>query len=309
MRRVLIAGALAVLTLPAPARAYFEQTDTGARVIALGPAAMSMVTDVSAYHWNPAALSTLGKSELLLDYAKPYGVENLAENAVVVGTRLWGTGVAAAWQRVAVADVYAEDQFCFAAGRSLVSLHNGHAIDGGATFKFGRASFQPFDDPDGGPAIDYGTVSKGSFDVGARWRTPWSMDVSWAARDLLEPRYEFVGGTGGDHLVTRQEIATAFKWNRESTLGIGWAQRRGGGSALSAGIEILFFDVFAIRSGLTNLANVYEAQRSPNDVQFSGGFGVFHKGYYVDAAAQTNRDLGASYRVSLRFQLGHAGDR
>ena len=66
---------------------------------------------------------------------------------------------------------------------------------------------------------------------------------------------------------------------------------------------MLFFDVFAIRSGLKNISRVYEAQQSPNDLQFSGGLGVFHRGYYVDATAETSRDLGASYRVTLRFPL------
>jgi len=68
-------------------------------------------------------------------------------------------------------------------------------------------------------------------------------------------------------------------------------------------MEVLFYDVFAIRSGLTNIATIYRATGSPHDFQYTGGFGVFHKGYYVDAVAFTNRDLGASYRVSLRFPL------
>jgi hypothetical protein len=298
----------ALLAIAAPAHAYFEQTNVGARVVALGPSAMAMVNDVSAYHWNPGALATLRRGELLIDYSKPYGVENLGENAIVVGGRRWGTGLALAWHRLAVQDVYAEDQFCLAAGRTLVSTNGGHHLDAGATFKYGRAGFQPFDAPGAG-RVDYGSLAKGSLDLGARWRTPWSVDFNWVMRDVIQPRYEFVLGSGGDHQNARQDLAAAFHWNRESTISVGWAQPSSGRSTLSAGMEILFFDVFAIRSGLRNLANAYEAQRSPNEVQFTGGFGVYHKGYFVDAAAETNRDLGASYRVSLRFPFGRGGAR
>jgi len=284
-----------------PAHAYFELTNVGARAVAIGPSAMGLVEDVSAYRWNPAALASLSQPEALVDLAKPYGVENLTEGAAAAGVKRWGTGWAVGWHRVSVADVYAEDQLCAGAGRTLFRGLRGSQVDVGATFTFGRAAFQPFADPLG-TTVDYGAVSKGSFDVGTRWRTPWNVDLSWVARDVLQPRYEFVTGSGGDRLLMRQEVAAAFRWNRESTISVGWAQPTRGASTFSAGMEILFFDVFAIRSGLSNLSSTYESTTSPNELQFSGGFGVFHRGVFIDAAAGTHHDLGASYRVSLRFR-------
>lgn len=305
MRRLAVVLAAALLWAP-PARAYFELTSVGARIVALGPSAMGMVDDVSAYRWNPAALTSLAGHEALVDVSKPYGVDNLNESALALGTRRWGTGWAVGWHRVSVTDIYAEDQFCAAAGRTLFRGAGGSQLDAGATFVFGTASFQPFVDPAGTNA-DYGVVSKGSFDVGARWRSPWNVDLSWVGRDLLQPRYEFEAGTGGDRLTARQELAAAFRWNRESTISVGWAQPPRGDPSFSAGLEILFFNVFAIRSGLSNVSSTYESTASPNDLQFSGGFGVFHRGVYIDAAAGTHHDLGASYRVSLRFR-GHGSE-
>lgn len=300
-RLVLCAAAAALAALaPAPASAYFELTSVGARAVSLGPSAMGLVDDVSAYRWNPAALATLHGDELLLDAARPYGVENLGENAVALGTRRWGTGWAVGWHRVSVADVYAEDQFCAAAGRTVLRTPGGSRLDAGATFTFGRAAFQPFEIA-AGSSVDYGVVSKGSLDAALRWRTPWNMDVSWVARDLLQPRYEFEAGTGGDRLDLRQEVAAAFHWNKESTICVGWGQPPRGASSFSAGLEVLFFDVFAIRSGLSNLSSTYQSTSSPNDLTFSGGFGVFHRGVHIDAAAGTHHELGASYRVSLRY--------
>ena len=302
MRR--LAHVLVLLAiLPLPSHAYFELTNIGARTVALGPSAMSYVDDASAYHWNPAALATLPGPEVLLDLSRPHGVDNLSENALALGARRWGTGWTAAWHRTAVAEVYAEDLFCLSAGRTLLRTPGGSQLDAGATFKFGRAGFQPFEIP-GGTVVDYGVVSKGSLDAGIRWRTPWNIDVAWVSRDLLQPRYEFGAGSGGDRLPARQEVAAAFRWNRESTISVGRTQSIRGDVALSAGMEILFFDVFAIRSGLSNLSSTFESTSSPNDLQFSGGFGVFHRGIQIDAAAGTNHDLGASYRVTLRVRPG-----
>lgn len=297
------AALAAIATAPGPASAYFEQTAAGARALALGFSALADVNDVSAYHWNPAGLAGLTGTEVLLDVAKPYGIADLDEGTVAIGTSRFGTGWALAWHHLGIDGAYGEELISLAAGRRLWTFPGGHALSGGATFKYGRVGFQPFTDPSTGRSLDYGSQAKGAFDTGLLWSTPWKVDVTWVMRDLLEPRYELVLGSGGHQLVTRQALAAAFRWNRESTVTGSWSQVDGGRTSINLGMEVLFHDVFAIRSGLTNIATIYRSTGSPNDFQYTGGFGVFHKGYYVDAVAFTNRDLGASYRVSLRFPL------
>jgi len=304
-RGLWLAGAIlaAVPTAPEPAIAYFEQTAAGARALALGFSALADVNDVSAFYWNPAGLARLSGPEVLLDLAKPYGISELDEGTVAIGATLFGTGCAVAWHHLGIRGAYGEEMISLAAGRRLWALPGGHALLGGATFKYGRLGFQPFTDPLTGGTVEYGSQAKGSFDTGILWSTPWKVDVTWVMRDLLQPRYEMVLGSGGDRLGARHEIAAAFRWNRESTVTGSWSQLDEGRTAVNLGMEVLFYDVFAIRSGLTNIATIYRATGSPHDFQYTGGFGVFHKGYYVDAVAFTNRDLGASYRVSLRFPL------
>jgi hypothetical protein len=315
--RILLPLLAAALLAASPAHAYFEETDAGARAIALGPSGMASVADISAYHWDPANLVSLRRHELLVDYSKPDGVADLAENTVAVGGRYAETGYAFAWHHLGVTDVYGEDQFCVAAARTLRENRAGK-LDAGATFKFGRVSFRPFTVVGEG-AVDYGAVSRGSLDLGLRWRTPWPVDVAWVLRDVLRPRYQFVAGSGGYRVPALNQIATAVRWNRESTISLGWAQQPVGGAQLSAGLEITFFDVFAVRSGIRDVSKIYAAQQSPNydilterpphDFTFDGGVGVYHKGFYVDAAAQTNHDLGVTYRASVRFPFGGGGAR
>lgn len=293
----------------APAHAYFEEVQVGARGLALGSGAIATVTDGSAYYWNPAALSEVRRGEGAVDYAKPFGLGDVNAGAIVLSAPYAGAGWAVAWHHLGLTGAYSEDLLCAAVGRPLKHFGSGHVLSGGATFKFGRASFQPFNDPTSGASVDYGTVSRGSFDAGLRWTTPWSVDFAYVARDLLEPRYEFVPGSGGQLLSTRQELAAAFRWNAESTITLGWSQLDSRRTSLSAGIEVLFYDVFAIRSSIANLSQIYDSYASPNELQFNGGFGIYHKGYYVDATANTNRDLGASYRVSVRVPFQRGGAR
>jgi len=302
-RCLCIALALATLLPAAPARAYFEQTAVGARGGAMGQGAIALIRDASAYYWNPAALAELRRPAAMADYSKPYGVAELNGNAVALAAPAFGAGWAVAWHRFGLSDAYAEDQFTLSAGRTMYEWR-GHRVSAGATFKYGRISFGSFDDPGTGAPIEIPSLAKGSLDAGLLWSTPWTVDVAWVGRDLLRPRYAFVEGSGGDVLSTRHEVAAALRWNRESTITFGWAQPEEGAASFNAGLEILFFDVFAIRSGVTNLSTVYQSLSSPTDMQFTGGFGVFHRGYYVDAAATTNRDLGASYQVTVHVPFG-----
>lgn len=307
MKRALavIVGLLAAT----PVHAYFEETAVGARGLALGSSALASVSDASAYYWNPAALSEVRRTEVLVDYAKPFGLGDLNVGSGAVATTAFGTGWAVAWHHLGVTDVYSEDLFSLAAGRKLTEFGRGHVLAGGLTYKLGRAAFQPFRDPGTGGTVDYGSQAKGSLDAGLKWTTPWNVDFAWVGRDVIEPRYEFVAGTGGDLQVMRQEVAAAFRWNRESTITLGWSQLDAGRSSLGAGIEILFYDVFAIRSGVSNVSRIVESYGSPTELQYNGGFGIFHRGWFVDAAATTNRDLGASYRVTLRVPVGGNGAR
>ena len=310
MRAARALGTLLLLAaFAAPAHAYFEETVVGARGLSLGNSSIALISDVSAYYWNPAALSSLPGLEASADYAKPYGIANVSGSAVALGAKRFGSGWAIAWHHLGVDGAYGEDQFTLATGRRVLDIRGGGSIAAGAAVRSDRISFSSFTDPAGGGTVDYGSQAKTSVDLGLRWMSPWNIDVAYVGRDLLNPHFQFIAGSGGQTIAARHELAAAFRWNRESTLTLGWSQLDGGGSEATAGLEILFYDVFAIRSGFSNLSRVYESLGDPNQLQFTGGFGVQHKGYFVDAAATTNHDLGASYHVTLRVPFGAGPSR
>ncbi len=307
-----LSRALALTLLwAATAHAYFEEVAVGARGLAMGFGSIASVSDVSAHYWNAAALTRLTRGEASVDYAKPYGLADLNVGGIAVAAPVGPVSLGAGWHHLGLSDSYAEDLFTLAVAHRMSPdfMPHGGTLSVGLAGKVGRIGFTPFADPSApATAIDYGRQSRTSLDASLLYETPWRVDLAWVGRDLLEPRYEFIPGTGGQRLAARQELAASVRWNRESTISLGWSQLAGGRTSLSAGIEVTFFNVFAIRSSVSNLSNIVDTQGSPNELDFNGGFGVFHRGYHVDATATTDHDLGASYRITLRAPLP-GGDR
>lgn len=306
-RRLAALGiAVALVGAAAPAHAWFEQRLAGSRGFSMGASAAANVDDVTALYWNPAGLAWLSRHELMLDYAQPYLSEDLSENAAAFGTRWRGTGVAAGWHWLGIPGAYGELAATLSAGRVIARPRDGHEVAAGVSLQYLRAGFDAFTVAGTGESVDYGAESAFTADLGLLWRTPWRIDFAWVGRDVLVPEIRFIDGSPGGQLDFRNDLAVAFRWNRESTVTAGFSSEPGGGTSLGLGAEIWFYDVFAIRSGFTEVSKILSAGDSPNDFQYTGGFGVRHKGWQVDAAAFTNHDLGVSYRASLlkSFAIG-----
>lgn len=307
--RVALAMAIGLGASAVPAGAYFEDVDAGARAQGMGTAGTAVVEDVSALFWNPAALSGLARPEGFAAYGRPLGVGGLFTGAVAVAGPgpgpLRGTGVAAAWHRYGVSGSYSEDLFQVAAGRTVVRTRAGHELAVGGTLKAGRVSVSPFTLEETGEAIDYGAKTALSVDTAARWRAPWKMDLVWVASDWTSPDYGFDSEGDGGEVPTRHRVAMAYRWNHESTVGAAWTSAgTSGRSRFDVGLEIWFYDVFAIRSGLTDLGGLPDPDTPAQRFQYAGGIGLRDDRWRFDAAVATTRELGTSYRFSLVIPFG-----
>lgn len=291
--------------LPGPAAAYFDQLLVGARQTALGVSGHADVRDVSAWYWNPAGLGELPGAQAMADYAKPYGIQDLNEGSLAVAMPLGGLGIAAAWHRTGINEVYAEDQFALALGRRIWTHPAGHRVSAGASFKLDRIAFTPFTVEGSGESVDYGSQSAYSFDLAAEWATPWGVDFAWIGRDLAEPSFRFIEGSPGGQVSARHDLALAWHWNPESVVtGVYSLPGDGRPALVNVGLEIRFYRVFAIRSGFTNTTPIARSAGDPRTFDYTGGFGVIYKGYQVDASAVSSHELGASYRVTLLVPFG-----
>lgn len=305
-------AALAVIALlgtPSLAHAWFENSDTGARGQGMGTAGAAVVQDVTAFAWNPAALDRMTRNEVMAAYGNPLGVQTLYAGALAVGGRgpgpLRTLGMALAWRRYGVQNVYSEDLLQVSAGRTARRWGRGHELALGGSLKLGRVSFTPYPDPLTGLPVDYGSRSRLSLDTSVLWRMPWKLDVAWNATDWNSPDFDFVEGDGGSDVPLRHRVSAAYRWNRESTLGASWTSPGSrGGSRLDLGLEVWFFDVFAIRSALTDIGGLPDPGSSAQRFQYAGGVGLRDDRWRIDAAVATTRDLGTSYRFSLIVPFG-----
>jgi hypothetical protein len=294
-----------------PAAAYFEEVGSGARAQGMGTAGAAMTDDVTAFYWNPAALDRLSRSEAFAAYGRLLGSPGLYAGAVAVGGRAPGRlkslGIAGAWHRFGVSDVYSEDLWQLSVGRTVRRFPSGHEIALGGALKVGRVGLTPYPDPVSGAPVDYGAKTALSFDSSVLWRSPWKLDVAWTAYDWTSPDYGFFAPGEGTEVPTRHRLAAAYRWNRESTLGAAWTSAgTHGTSRFDLGIEIWFYDVFAIRSGLTDLGGLPDPGTSAQRFQYAGGVGLRDKRWRFDAAVATTRELGTSYRFSLIVPFGQA---
>lgn len=301
--------ALAMLLAPRLAAAYFEDVDTGARAQGMGTAGAAMVEDVTAFYWNPAALDRLARPEAFAAYGKPLGVSGLYTGSVAVGGRgpgpLRDVGLAFAWHRYGVSDVYSEDLFQVSAGHTVKRFASGHELALGGAIKAGRIGVAAYPDPVSGTPVDYGSKTGLSFDSAVLWRSPWKLDMSWVAYDWTSPDYGFFDGSDGTDVPTRHRVGAAYRWNPESTVGAAWTSAgHEGGARFDVGLEIWFYDVFAIRSGLTDLGGLPDPGTPATRFQYAGGIGLRDERWRFDLAVATTRELGTSYRFSLIVPFG-----
>ncbi len=294
-----------------PAFAYFEDVDTGARAQGMGTAGAAMTDDVTAFYWNPAALDRLKRNEGLAAYGRPLGANGLYTGALAIGGRgpgpLRDLGMVLAWHRYGLSDVYAEDLWQLSAGRTVKRTRGGHELALGGALKVGRVGLSPYADPLTGSPVEYGAKTALSFDTSVLWRAPYRLDVGWTAYDWARPDYGFFEAGEGTEVPTRHRVSAAYHWNRESTLGAAWTSAgTQGGSRLDVGIEIWFYDVFAIRSGLTDLGGLPDPGTSAQRFQYAGGLGLRNERWRFVAAVATTRELGTSYRFSVIVPFGAA---
>ena len=287
MRRLTLTLLIPLLLIGARAEAYFDRIEIGAKGLALGGAYAAGVDDVSAAWWNPGALGTLPRTELMLTHSRPYVVPGLAANSILAGMRAAGGGAAFSWHRMGLDGALSEDLIGLSFGR-WVYRDNSRTVHFGGTAKLAVLAI---DDEAG--LRGYGSKTKLAGDLGVLWEEGAKVRVGAVLRHLGEPTFDFIGNDGGSKLPGGLDLAVAYHWRPESTIHFGRSDMGGTISWNYAG-EIWFYEVFAIRAGIYN-------------EEFSGGFGLRSKNWAMDASFLTHQDLGNTYRASLHLFLPEKG--
>ncbi|MCK4415075.1 MAG: hypothetical protein KAY32_16205 [Candidatus Eisenbacteria sp.] len=276
---------LGIRGLVSPAFAYFERSQAGARSTALGKAYSAIASDASATHWNPAALVTLPRSEVLFMYTKPFLIENLQENYVALAVPRDAFSLGLGWHHTGVADVVGEDMVSLGIARDLLPPGSSFAVAIGGALKLAHVGYVARAEQ------DYGREYHLTGDIGVLVNPTRKMAWSYVVRNVNQPSFEFVDGGGGTQIRRTHDFGLAYQWKPAALFALSADRDFRGDWALHAGTEVWFFEVFGLRTGFSA-------------GQFSGGAGLRTRHYLVDVAFITHDDLGASYEVSLRVPFG-----
>ncbi len=279
-----------------PAAAYFERLEVGGRALALGHSYHAIADDPSAIYWNPAGLAQAVRPAVLFDYYKPFVVQDLASGFAAVSYPGAGGQWGAAWHYFGLSGVERENVFSLAyAARTILPRFGTLAV--GVTGKVMSVSYSSIEDRpflDTSPtnvASDYGGQTEATADVGFLYNPIEKVALGVIVRNVVEPRFDFVSGGGGTTIAREVEGALAYRWDEASLLTAGLAKTSEGYTAISIGGEVVFYDVFALRSGVF-------------DAEFWGGFGLISRRWSLDSAFVTDRNLGISYMASMTIFLG-----
>ncbi len=292
-KRVLVILLLISVFAP-PADAYFDRLEAGAKALSMGKAFHALADDPSAVYWNPAGLAWQRTPGVLLTHFRPYVVDDLSISFAAVAWPLparFGTA-AAAWHHTGLSGVVGEDLFSLGVGR-VVPFPVVGDVGVGATVKALRVSYSDFTDTETLERVGYGSQVKWTADLGLLFRPSDRIRVGAVARNVGEPKFDFVESAagGGTPVEAEYEGTVTFLWNEASLVSVGLAQDRDRNFAPLAGSEVVFYDVFALRSGFF-------------DFEFWGGFGILTSSWTIDTGFFTHKDLGVSYMASITIPIG-----
>lgn len=293
MKRTLLTIALLLIVATA-ANAYFDRLEAGGKALSMGKAFHALADDPSAVYWNPAGLAWQRTPGILLTHFRPYVVEDLSVNYAAVAWPLparFGTA-AAAWHHTGLSGVVGEDVFSLGVGR-IVPLPVVGDAGLGVTVKALRVSYSDFTDRETLERTGYGSQVKWTADLGLLLQPSEKVRIGAVARNVGEPKFDFVESAagGGTPIKAEYEGTVTFHWNEASLVSVGLAQDRDRNFAPLAGGEVIFYDVFALRSGLF-------------DFEFWGGFGILTNSWTIDTGFFTHKDLGVSYMASITVPIG-----
>jgi hypothetical protein len=296
LRTAARAACLALLACAAaalPARAWFEDSDVGARPLGLGRAYSAIADDASALYWNPAGLAGLARSDLVLVYARPYAAQGLHTSYGSVARPLKQGTVAFSWNHVGVSDALGEDMFTLGAAREVYSGAGGLRVSLGAAVKLARLSFPSYVDPESQELVDFGSCARVTADAGMLVRVNQRLSLGGTLRNLGSPEFALdrAGASGATELPSLFQVGAAYRWDEESTVAVDLEKVAPGKVLVNFGGEIWFYDGFAMRVGMTGPSA-------------TGGVSIKSKKFLVDLGFMTNEPLGISYRAGLRVPFG-----
>jgi len=273
------------MVLPAPAAAYFENALLSARSAALGGAFVAIADDASAVTDNAAGLTNIPRPAFLFSYQRPYGVDGLNEGYAAACMPAGPFSAGAGWYHRGLSNALGEDLFTLSVARDLKRTAEDASLSVGLSLEAARVSAQG-DIDDSAHALGVG--------ASVLLRPFAFIGLGYSIHSINQPQLDLVAGGPSTPLRRAQVVGLSYYWNERLTVTVETHQAADGVWRGRGGAELTVSSYLALRAGLEG-----------SDA--SAGFGVTWKRVGFDAAMRTDDVLGASYIVSLRYQLTESG--
>ncbi|GEM_PF-1163956 len=250
---------------PLTTQAAFEFQPIGAHTAGAGDVGVALAVGASGMFWNPAAMAWGKRVSVFGAYDRPFGMAELATQALSAGVRAGRHGVGARYTGFGF-ELYREQVF---------GLVYGVRVSQSAGLGVGMRALQV-------TAVGFPGRQWVVFDLGLRVRLNKGVFLGVAARNAGGVRTALLGqggavGVGVEVLPTVMVVADVQK---EANLAIG------------AGIGLLF---------LAHPTLVLRTGAGSRPERLSAGFGVQKGGLSVDYAILWHTVLGVSHRASITF--------
>jgi hypothetical protein len=275
-RAILKSGFLTLALLfssPLKGLSIGEETQIGAKEVALGNAGVALITPFSVFN-NQAALAYITDFTLAVDYRQPFMIDGFAQKSLVIVAPLPISAFAFSLQQKGI-NGYSETHFGFAFAKSL-----GKRFSAGIRFNYFLTAFPEQTKSLGTFFVDFGVIFKTTDNLtfGLHIFNP-----SRARIESLNLKSNLPSGiTAGIALKGSENLlfVSAVSYCIDKPLNI------------STGLEYKFTEAFSLRFGL-----------SGKPIQHSAGFGYKYKNVQVDVALAHHETLGYTPSISLGLNL------
>lgn len=250
-----------------------DQSQVGAREVALGNAAVAIISPFSVFH-NQGAIARINHFCVAVDYRQPYLIEGFAEKALAVIVPASVSNFGFCLQQKGIQG-YHETRFGLALAKPF-----GKRVSAGMQFNYFLVDFPEQGRSRSAFLIDFGMLfmTSNSLTLGFHVFNP-----SGATIESLNLKSDLpVCATTGFVLKPSANLlfASAVTWYKESPF------------VVMMGIEYQFADCFFIRGGL-----------SGRPFRHSAGLGYTHRWFTIDIAFNHHETLGYTPSLSLALSF------
>ncbi|MBI4655395.1 MAG: PorV/PorQ family protein [Elusimicrobia bacterium] len=295
---------------PGTTSANFLKIPVGARQTALGSAFTAVADDVNAIYYNPGGLAQLDKTEITFVHNKYF--EDISQQwfAGAFPAKIGVFGVGVNYLSVSKFDAYDNNNtkidsvsaydmavnLSYAKHCRLLDNDSFESFSYGANLKYLSEKLDTI--KSSGFGLDIGVLLKPN--ISSKMN---NLSVAFAVNNVVSSKVKFINESYKLPLEFKTGIAYKSHPARDywTTLSLDWNFPRDGQNYIAAGMENIFYELFALRVGYNSFGDISEG--------FNLGFGIrcakfLNQSVEVDYSFSNTYDFGNIHKMGILYRFG-----